>query len=109
MWGAPLLVPTKTPLAKKSTRVTCPSLSATVARRTVWAGPAKVVTPVFMTETVGAALLVSPEGTGAGAGEWASLPGMVGLTGGGVGTGTGTGAGAGALTAGGGVALSGVG
>src|SRR5687767_12461392 len=102
MCGAPLLDPTKTPLAKKSTRVTRPSESETFARSTVWAGPASVVTPVSMTETVGATLLVSPEGTGAGAGDCPLLPGMVGFTGGGVGTGTGTGAGAGALTRGGG-------
>src|SRR3954466_4761431 len=101
MCGAPLLLPTKTPLAKKSTRVTLPSVSETLARSTVWAGPASVLTPVSMTETLGATLVVSPDGIGAGAGVCPSLPGIVGLTGGGVGTGTGNGAGAGALTGGG--------
>src|SRR5687767_13311217 len=105
MCGAPLLVPTNMPLAKKSTRVTLPSLSATSARSTVWAGPAKVVMPVFITLTVGATLLVSPDGTGAGAGELAPSPGIVGF-GRGVGaSGTGTGAGAGACTGGGSTTL----
>src|SRR4051794_13566095 len=101
MCGAPLLVPTKTPLAKKSTRVTRPSESETLARSTVVAGPASVLTPVSIIETLGATLLVSPEGTGAGAGDCELLPGIVGFTVWGVGTGTGIGAGAGALTGGG--------